>query len=610
MSGAETTPQDHLNTSSKAIQQQQQHPSKSRGSRQRNRKSPDGKDREFPTTKANQNTNRKMGGADDRSYYGTTRAPPPTARDYHYGGGAGGMPADHHFRSGSSSSRQSRNSSSASSNYHVNSSSSGGGAGSGSGSSHSRRTGSGASSREYYLDKSSPYHHGGGSRVSRAQAVAQAQQDYGAMLIRQQEYEHRMTHHSGSRSDLLEHDHTAAIYEAAGGGLGGQYHAAAAAAAAAAGNNQPYTFVRMCDGKFVRTTIPIHDFDALDSTLVATTGSGGGGGSNYYRGSHTMRRPSKRSVVASAADAYACCPRDDLAAASVSAGRTTQSYATLRGRKWVEKQRAGCSSGVGDNFGRVAYLDDSRSMNSFSDDLALTLPPREGGGVHAGSHMNVIMTSSAMSGQGMRGGNMSRSTDRNLDNLGLSDDDIFLPGGGSGKASAEEVLTLLTREPPDGKEKPEPSKSSLLKIESTLSRKSSKCDLLSSANSSSNSPQVIQQQQQQQPQQPQQQPAGSGQESRSEATSVCGDNSSVLSGLSGAIPGSGHGVQPGGGAGTSGGSNKMDSSSSKRDSLSGSIMGGKNNEPLYIEAAGSGSGVPPPGGPLQPDDIDVSGKDW
>ena len=56
------------------------------------------------------------------------------------------------------------------------------------------------------------------------------------------------------------------------------------------------------------------------------------------------------------------------------------------------------------------------------------------------------------------------------------------------------MLTLLTREPPDGKEKPEPSKSSLLKME-TLSRKSSKCDLLSS-NSSSNSPQVIQQQQQ------------------------------------------------------------------------------------------------------------------
>ena len=70
--------------------------------------------------------------------------------------------------------------------------------------------------------------------------------------------------------------------------------------------------------------------------------------------------------------------------------------------------------------------------------------------------------------------------------IGLSDDDLLI--GSSNRTSAEEMLTLLTREPPDGKEKPEPSKSSLLKME-TLSRKSSKCDLLSS-NSSSNSPQV------------------------------------------------------------------------------------------------------------------------
>lgn len=93
--------------------------------------------------------------------------------------------------------------------------------------------------------------------------------------------------------------------------------------------------------------------------------------------------------------------------------------------------------------------------------------------------MNVLMTTSIRS-------NMTRSTDRNLDNLGLSDDDLLI--GSSNRTSAEEMLTLLTREPPDGKEKPEPSKSSMLKME-TLSRKSSKCDLLSS-NSSSNSPQV------------------------------------------------------------------------------------------------------------------------
>ena len=107
---------------------------------------------------------------------------------------------------------------------------------------------------------------------------------------------------SGSRSDLLDHDHTAAIYEH---GL------------TAYPNNQPYTFVRMCDGKFVRTAIPLHDFEAVDSASVAgiqpTSQSG------YYRSSvnHTLRRPSKRHAVAAAAaaaqaaqDSYACCPQD------------------------------------------------------------------------------------------------------------------------------------------------------------------------------------------------------------------------------------------------------------------------------------------------------------
>lgn len=161
---------------------------------------------------------------------------------------------------------------------------------------------------------------------------------------------------------------------------------------------------------------------------------------------------------------------------------------------------------------------DSRSINSFSDDLAL--PERDQ--LHGGNGvpMNILMTTSIRS-------NMSRSTDRNLDNMGLSDDDLLI--GSSNRTSAEEMLTLLTREPPDGKEKPEPSKSSLLKME-TLSRKSSKCDLLSS-NSSSNSPQVIQAQNQQ----PQSSVVTSVQDCRSEATSVCGETSSVLSGYSGAI---------------------------------------------------------------------------
>ena len=77
---------------------------------------------------------------------------------------------------------------------------------------------------------------------------------------------------------------------------------------------------------------------------------------------------------------------------------------------------------MGDNFGRSVYLDDSRSINSFSDDLALSLAPGErelhsGGGVP----INIMMTTS-VSGRS----NMSRSTDRNLDNIGLSDDDLLI----------------------------------------------------------------------------------------------------------------------------------------------------------------------------------------
>ena len=90
---------------------------------------------------------------------------------------------------------------------------------------------------------------------------------------------------------------------------------------------------------------------------------------------------------------------------------------------------------------------------------------------------------------------------------------------------SEEMLTLLTREPPDGKEKPEPSKSTLLKMENTLSRKSSKCDLLASnvaagsgVPQNGNAASVVMGQPQ------------PGADCRSEVTSVCGgDNSSVMS---------------------------------------------------------------------------------
>lgn len=80
------------------------------------RHSPEGREREFPTTKVSSSKSAAMAGGDDRAatYYGAgpPRCPPNATRDFHYS-----VP-DHHFRSGSSSSRQSRNSSNSSSNYH------------------------------------------------------------------------------------------------------------------------------------------------------------------------------------------------------------------------------------------------------------------------------------------------------------------------------------------------------------------------------------------------------------------------------------------------------------------------------------------------------------
>ena len=70
-------------------------------------------------------------------------------------------------------------------------------------------------------------------------------------------------------------------------------------------------------------------------------------------------------------------------------------------------------SGVGDNFGRSVYMDDSHSINSFSDDLALSLPPERD--LHGGVPMNILMTTS-ISGRA----NISRTTDCNFNNLGKS----------------------------------------------------------------------------------------------------------------------------------------------------------------------------------------------
>ena len=82
---------------------------------------------------------------------------------------------------------------------------------SGGSSSSSRRSGtgtsgSGRSTADYYqLEKPSPYHHGVNlrsngvndrSRGGPSQPVIPTQQDYG-MLLRQQDYEHRMARHSG-----------------------------------------------------------------------------------------------------------------------------------------------------------------------------------------------------------------------------------------------------------------------------------------------------------------------------------------------------------------------------------------------------------------------------
>ena len=76
-----------------------------------------------------------------------------------------------------------------------------------------------------------------------------------------------------------------------------------------------------------------------------------------------------------------------------------------------------------------------------------------------------------------------RSTDKSLDSVGLEDESENVLQGFSGLGLAglanlrsDDILaTMLKREPPDGKEKPEPPKHQ--KLENN-SRKNSKCDLL------------------------------------------------------------------------------------------------------------------------------------
>ena len=104
-------------------------------------------------------------------------------------------------------------------------------------------------------------------------------------------------------------------------------------------------------------------------------------------------------------------------------------------------------------------MEDARSVHSLADDFFL--PP----GASRGHNMQASKT-------------MSRSTDKSLDSLGLEEEERLpgLQGLASGNLRSDEILaTMLKREPPDGKEKPEPPKHQKLE---TLSRKNSKCDLL------------------------------------------------------------------------------------------------------------------------------------
>ena len=582
------------------------------------RKSPEGREREFPATRIGaiqiqqpaqpqqpqprlSHGDINMGGGDDRYYHSTGQSGGQQAsgvrcpagqlgpsRDFHYTvqdhhgnqGGNGGAA----FRTSSSTSSGSGRSTGprpqdTSSGYHH--------------SPHVNTASRNRSGRDYYLEsKASPYHHSNTGTSSRNPGIrsgpvssSSERQDPNYAILRQRqqqaanaaavaaaaaEYEHRLTHHSGSRSDLLEHDHNAVMYE----------HGLASGSPYGVPPQTQYTFVRMCDGKFVRTAIPLHDFDSLE-------------GSGYYRMAassvnHTLRRPTKRhssatatALAAAAAasagpgDNYACCPRvDDISRNSRAAPAT---YATLRGQKWAHRQKSGC--GVGDNYGRsggLSYHDDSRSITD--DFLALPRGSSELHHIPPPSNVGLNMTSSKMGVVKSMGGNvmLSRSTDRNLDNLGLEaedededdldeedeDDDDLFP-----VRTSDEALSLLTREPPDGKEKPEPSKTSLHKME-TLSRKSSKCDLIpSSGNNNGNGSGM----------------SGMDPTCRSEAASICGDTSSVLSGstMIGLDRSKGDG---------------------KRDSLSSSVTNKDNN--LFADGM-----LPPPplSLPMSQDDLDAGG---
>ena len=302
---------------------------------------------------------------------------------------------------------------------------------------------------------------GGGDEGLRAGRLDQNYMMVRAQSRLQDGYE-RLSHRSDSRGDLLDSDHNT-IYDHGLYYQPGQYSG----------------FVRTCDGKFIRTNIPQHDFETLDT--------------NFYRNSQqapmhgTMRRPSKsrhQSHGGGAGD-Y-CCPSREEPGGLRASDQLQQSYATLRGRKYTEKN-CGARSGVGDNYGRNTlapnFMDDARSVHSLADDFFL---PQSGGRAGGSGDQQQQQSHAHLK-------NMSRSTDKSLDSLGLEDDTReMIPAQFSGLGGlaanlaslrSDEILaTMLKREPPDGKEKPEPPKHQ--KLENN-SRKNSKCDLLDTGGHSS-----------------------------------------------------------------------------------------------------------------------------
>ena len=102
-----------------------------------------------------------------------------------------------------------------------------------------------------------------------------------------------------------------------------------------------------------------------------------------------------------------CCPsREEGGAGLRASDQLQQSYATLRGRKYTDKS---CGRGVGDNYGRNSlatnFLDDARSVHSLADDFFLPA-----GAGRAGQHSQPHAKS------------ISRSTDKSLDSLGLTEE--------------------------------------------------------------------------------------------------------------------------------------------------------------------------------------------